>query len=161
MIDWSIAGEWAAQVQAVAMVESTINPDAKGDYKDKADQLSNQARGLFQWHPAAFAEAYGLSAKCYQRAVNDSWVEADIKALAAYFQVWAGSRACPFDTVLMAFHLGRAAVFDEGKWDQPYLNRFNHALGLVKAAGQTNGTPAHSEIPPASGNSDAEKRDGH
>lgn len=134
MIDWSIAGAWSLQVRAIAMIESSQDPDSKSDFLDPQNPLTNQARGLFSWHPAAFAEAYGCCAHMYQPANNDSWVMADIKALAGYLELWVASRAQTVEHTLMCFHLGRRAVMQEGKWDQGYLERYDESLNKLRAA---------------------------
>ena len=121
MIDYSIAEEYSDCVHAIALIESNENFLAIGD--------EGQATGLLQMHPSTFKQYYGLSIR-FPPSNSDTWVEAQIKACAGFFDVYHRES---FDLRVQAWNLGVHAVFDMGKRDPEYLARYTEALNRVRA----------------------------
>ncbi len=128
-LPYELAGRWQHHVHALAIIESLENPDAKGDFKHKDDPHSNRARSLFQHHPATFKEYYGRS-KNFPVDLNDSWVEAEIKASASLFDCWEhkGVPRC-----VQAHQMGTGAVFEQGKTNPEYLAKWQVAYDSLNA----------------------------
>lgn len=111
-IDYSAARDWAAHVQALAMVESGGSPNV--GYSD-----GGRARGLLGQHPCFFQEYYGNPA--FPASVTDTWWEADIKAAAAFLEHWVP--ILQLDLAIQAFNLGVSAVKD-GERNVDYLAKW-------------------------------------
>jgi hypothetical protein len=120
LINYALAKPYEDIVHALAIIESGENPSISGD--------GGQAWGLLQMHPSRFKECYGCAAE-YLPAVDDTWIDAQIKACAAFLDLWSNT---PLDLRIVAWRLGVHAVMDEGKRDPQYLQRFNDALNKVK-----------------------------
>lgn len=120
MIDYSIAANWADVVHAIAIIESNENPAQTGD--------GGRAFGVMQQHPAFFQEYYGRC-KDFPASVTDTWVEAQIKAAASFFELW---EHLGLDLCVMAYNLGINAVMN-GARNPGYLARFSDALNRVRA----------------------------
>src|SRR5579885_3909127 len=124
-IPYEIAQEYADIVRATFMVESGENPDwAEGD--------GGQAWGMGQQHPAWFKDYYGRSTR-FPASVADTWTEAQIKAIASYYDVW---EAIPRDLLIQAYRLGLDAVLKEGKRDPDRLAKIYAALNKIRAQRQ-------------------------
>jgi hypothetical protein len=121
LIDYSLAVPYHEIVRALAIIESGERPFQIGD--------GGQAFGLLQIHPARFNETYN-SDIYYAAAVDDTWVSAEIKACAAFLHVWEPQ---PLDLRIQAWRLGTHAVFDLGKRDPQYLERFSIAYQKVRS----------------------------
>lgn len=118
---YELAGpEYADIVHALAIVESNEDPNATGD--------GGQARGLLQIHPSRFRDVYGCSA-AFLADLTDTWIQADIRACAAYLDKWA---QVPLDLRVQGWRLGINGVLGNGQRDPAYLQRFNDALNKVK-----------------------------
>lgn len=118
--DYTLAGEYAETVHALALVESTGSPMI--GYSD-----GGQAFGILGQHPSFFVEWYGRGS--FLANTKDEWWNASIKAAASFFEHYASMDR---DLVVMAYHSGMGFV-ESGQRDEPYLAKFNAALNRVKA----------------------------
>jgi hypothetical protein len=123
---YELAGPYADIVHALGITETnektcpTCGQFIPGD--------GGQARGLLQIHPARFKDVYGCSAG-FLPDLTDTWIQADIKACAAYLDKWA---QVALDLRIQGWRLGIQGVLGEGQRDPKYLQRFNDALNKVK-----------------------------
>jgi hypothetical protein len=111
-IDYSAAGEWAHHVRALAMVESNEDETAIGD--------GGRAFGLLQMHPGRFLDE-SHTTKQFRVTPGDTWTLAQIKAAASYFEVM---RPVAIELTVIAWNLGRAAVFLDGERNEPYFAKW-------------------------------------
>jgi hypothetical protein len=122
-IDYSKAGPWAQHVRALAIVESGENEHKLGD--------GGRAYGLLQMHPGRFNEESQLRRE-FALTPADTWTSAQIKAAASYFEDMKGS---PLELTVMAWNLGRAGVFLDGRRNPDYWRAWQAAFERI-AAGQ-------------------------
>ena len=112
-IDYSIAGPWALHVHALALNESSGNPDVP-----KSD--GGRARGLLGFHPCTFQEYYGRSPN-FPRDVGHTWDESDISAAASFLDIEVPRFAALFpagvalDLAIQAHQAGVSAVMMGGR----------------------------------------------
>ena len=127
MIDYSAAAEFAAPVRAFAIVESNENPVLIGD--------GGRGFGLLQMHPATFKRYYGAQMR-FAPLVNDSWVQAEIKACAAFLLAhsWSTSSQPERDLIVQAWNLGEAGVYIDGRRNPQYLARWQAAYASITGA---------------------------
>ncbi len=85
-----------------------------------------------QQHPAWFKDYYGKS-KRFPASVGDTWTEAQIKAIASYYDVW---ESIPRDLLIQAYRLGLDAVLKEGKRDPIRLAKIYEALNKIRSQRQ-------------------------
>jgi transglycosylase-like protein with SLT domain len=123
MIDYAAAGRWASVVQALAIIESSENPDIGwGD--------SGLAFGLLQQHPAFFRHYYGRAHE-FAPSHDDSWTTAQIKAAASFFELY---EHMGLDLCIQAYNQGLDGVLNQGKRAPGYLEKFFHAFQSVRSA---------------------------
>jgi hypothetical protein len=120
VIDYSPAQEFIAEVQAFAIIESGEQAQKIGD--------GGQAFGLLQMHPATFKRYYGAQTR-FAASVRDTWVQAQIKACAAFLLAhdWRNEPPQQRDLIVQAWNLGEAAVFLQGHRNPDYLARWRAA----------------------------------
>ena len=114
MDEYSIAGDYARHIRALAIIESGENPLASGD--------GGRAIGILQQHPSFFVQWYK------EPDVTDTWNTAHIKAAAAFFEHYVPQYG--IDLTVQAYNQGAAAVFQNGVRAPQYLARFTTALGV-------------------------------
>lgn len=119
-INYALAGRFAEQVRALAIVESGEQSVISGD--------GGRAFGLLQMHPATFAEYYGRS-KDFPKAVTDTWTEAQIKACASFWSMW---ESIGTDLIVMAWNQGIHAVVDKGVRVPDYLAKYDAAMNRIR-----------------------------
>lgn len=126
MINYDAALDLADYVRAIAITETNERLDVIGD--------GGQARGPFQLHPSTFKQYYGLS-KRFPARTTDTWLEADIKACASFFDMemttWSS-----VDLVVQAWNLGVTAVL-HGERNLLYLQRWTEALNRIRGERQS------------------------
>lgn len=99
-------------VHAIAMTESTDNPEAWGDH--------GHAIGRYQVHPDwlwGWAVKFSLAP-----LLNESWDNFIARVVARFF-VWHQGELKPVE-IAMKFHLGHETHDWEKDWDKPYATRF-------------------------------------
>ena len=121
MIDYSICGRWADQVQATFIIESNERPDAEGD--------GGLAYGPGQMHPVFFVHYYGVG-KPFAAEMRDSWATAWLKAAANFFELHEDSG---MDLCVQAYQLGWHAVLYDGMRRPERLTRFYDALNSIRS----------------------------
>lgn len=104
-IDYSIAGQWADHVHAILRIAND-------------DKI----------RPFFFTQYYREDGP-FPASANDGWIEAEIKAVASFFEIW---EHLGLDRTVMAYNLGIAAVL-KGERNEAYLQRFDEALNKVRA----------------------------
>lgn len=119
VVDYSVAGEYAQWVRALAIVESNEQPGKIGD--------GGRAFGILQQHPAFFAE-YGLTVDEFAIKLSDDWNTAQIKAAARFFLVW---EHLGLDKIVQAYNKGPTAIIN-GDRALDYLQRFHNALNSIR-----------------------------
>lgn len=117
MIDYLIAGKWADEVHALAIIESGESPMVSGD--------GGRAFGILQQHPSFFLAWYGRATP----SVSDTWSQAFVKAAATFFDHYATE---PLDLVVQAYNQGETAVFKQGVRAPEYLAKFTMALTKIR-----------------------------
>lgn len=119
MIDYSIAGEYAQWIHALAIIESNENPLQVGD--------GGQAMGILQMHPATFRDYY-------PPALTDTWTQAQIRACAFFFAKYEYLDRTPQspDLRVQAWNLGVHGILS-GARNAEYLARFTQALTKVRS----------------------------
>jgi hypothetical protein len=117
LINYSIAGEYADEVRAFAIIESAENELQVGD--------GGQSFGLLQMHPATFKRFY-IAILRFPPATDDTWTTAFIKACATFLRthLWLNADQAERDLIVQAWNLGEQAVFVEGKRNPEYLARW-------------------------------------
>lgn len=119
-INYALAGRFAEQVRALAIVESGEQSVISGD--------SGRAFGILQMHPATFADYYGRS-KDFPKAVTDTWTEAQIKACASFLSMW---NHLGIDLVIQSWNQGVSAVIG-GVRVPEYLAKYDAAMNKIRA----------------------------
>lgn len=124
-INYSIAGEYADEVRAFAIIESNENEQQIGD--------DGQSFGLLQMHPATFKRFYSAILR-FAPATDDTWTTAFIKACATFLRahLWLNADQDEHDLIVQAWNLGEQAVFVEGKRNPEYLERWLAAYDAIK-----------------------------
>ena len=125
-INYSIAGEYADEVRAFAIIESNEDEYRIGD--------GGQAFGLLQMHPATFKRFY-IAVLRFPPATDDTWTTAFIKACATFLRthLWLNADQDERDLIVQAWNLGEQAVFVEGKRNPEYLARWLAAYEKTQA----------------------------
>jgi len=117
MIDYSMAGPLHLVVRAHAIVESNETPTAIGD--------GGMAFGILQIHPGFFHDYYGRTPE-FPASNSDTWIEAEIKAVATYHHVhrFLTSSVDHQHLLVQAYNQGFAGVFTQGIRAPGYLARW-------------------------------------
>jgi Transglycosylase SLT domain len=121
---YQIAGPYAREVRAFAIVESGEQPYPIGD--------NGEAFGLLQIHPANFKQFYGSRAS-WPASVLDTWLMAEIKNCAAFLdqEHYEGSTQPVRNLIIQAWNLGVNAVFNQGKRNPEYLAKWQEAYATL------------------------------
>lgn len=99
-------------VHAIAMTESTDNPETWGDH--------GHAVGRYQVHPDWL---WGWAVKlALAPLLNESWDNFIARVVARFF-VWHQDELKPVE-IAMKFHLGHESHEASKDWDKPYATRF-------------------------------------
>ena len=128
-IDYSIAGEYARECRAAAIVESKENPIIIGD--------SGEAFGLLQIHPTEFKRWFGMLGEVYPLSNSDTWLVAEIKTYATFLTAYrfhAESQE-QRDLIIQAWNRGEAAVFQHGERNLQYLSDWLAAYDSIQGIG--------------------------
>lgn len=99
---------------ALSRCESNNDDRAYGD--------EGLALGRWQMHPAFFHDYMPR-----KWLVDSSWRDMFKQCLEVFWNEHDGAKADPIKFAMM-FHLGVAAVLDEGRWDAAYAERFQKCL---------------------------------
>lgn len=118
-IDYSAAGKWAQHVRALAVVESNEDEVLRGD--------NGKAFGLLQCHPPFIAQYYRPP-----HGSDDTWTQAQIRAVAAYFADRCGLHGWPEEDAVQAYNAGVGA-FEQGTRAPRYLTKWKAAMKGIGA----------------------------
>lgn len=103
-------------LKALAMVESSDNPEAWGD--------AGRAMGRWQVHPdRLWSEMHALT---ISPKLGETWDQLVARVLRAMFT--AASKVRYPLAIAMYWHLGHYQLPGEGDWDKGYADKFNRAL---------------------------------
>jgi hypothetical protein len=121
-VDYSVAGEYADHVHALAVIESGESLDLFGD--------GGQAFGILQQHPSYFIQFYRETGP-FAAETDDTWWTAQIKAAARFLNTWEPEFG--MDGAIMAYNLGVEA-YKQGKRNEAYLSRWSDAYQKIRSA---------------------------
>lgn len=135
-MNYALAGEWALQVQALAMVEHfghAIDDDCALGRCRHGSNDGGKAVGLLQCHYPYMQTWYEASGP-FKAANDDTVSDAQIKATAAFLN--HNVPLYGLDLTIQAQNLGVYAVVKEGQRNPDYLDKFTTALNKLKGAGK-------------------------
>lgn len=134
IINYSLAGEWALQVHALALTEHfghTIDDNCAAGACVHGDNDGGRAVGLLQCHypyMRTWYEGMGL----FAAAVSDTVPDAQIKATASFLN--HNVPLYGLDLAIQCQNKGVRAVMVNGQRNPDYLAKFSSALNQLKGA---------------------------